>query len=295
MLLDKLKNILPYVKDDYPNDFKEIINNLFSTSEPNEEVIKFIWYAYTFSQNVHKGQLRRSGKPYFTHCSSVGVILSEWKMDSKTIAAGLMHDVIEDTDITRKDLVDKFGNEIADLVEGVSKLSDIKFSSRREKQAENFMKMFLSVAKDLRVIIIKFADRLHNMSTISHLPLIKQRRIAVETRDVYAPLAHRLGMNKLKIELEDMILKTLEPDEYKILKKKTKASKKQREKYIQEFTKPIKNELDKFKINAKIFGRVKHYYSIFGKMKKQNKKYEELFDLFAIRIIVDKIEGLDLI
>ena len=290
MLLEKLKKILPYDGNEYPKDFQEIIQNLSSESDLNEDIITFIWDAYCFSKSAHEGQLRRSGEPYFSHCASVGVLLSQWKMDSRTIAAGLMHDVIEDTDISRKDLVDKFGEEIAELVEGVSKLSGIKFSSRRERQAENFMKMFLSVAKDLRVIIIKFADRLHNMSTIGYLPLIKQRRIAIETRDVYAPLAHRLGMNKLKIELEDMILKTLEPNEYKNLQKKTKASRKQREKYIEEFSKPIKGELLKFNIEAEIFGRAKHYYSIFGKMRKQNKKYEELFDLFAIRIIVDKIE-----
>ena len=193
-------------------------------------------------------------------------------MDSKTIAAGLLHDVIEDTEISRNDMVKKFGEEVTDLVDGVSNLSGIKFSSRMEKQAENFMKMFLSVAKDLRVIIIKFADRLHNMNTIGHLPLIKQRRIAIETRDVYAPLAHRLGMNQLKIELEDMVLKTLEPDEYQNIHKKIMATRKQRGKYIDEFTKPIHAELDKFKIQAEIKGRAKHYFSILGKMRKRNKK-----------------------
>ena len=290
MLLEKLKKILPNNGNEYPKEFRQIIKNIYLESDPDKEAVNFIWEAFRFSNNAHEGQKRRSGEPYFTHCASVGIILSEWKMDTRTIAAGLMHDVIEDTDVSRNDMVDKFGEEIAELVDGVSKLSGIKFSSRREKQAENFMKMFLSVAKDLRVIIIKFADRLHNMSTIKHLPLIKQRRIAIETRDVYAPLAHRLGMNKLKIELEDLILKTLEPEEYKLLQKKTKASRKQREKYIEEFTKPIKDELNNFNIQAEIFGRAKHYFSIAGKMQKQNKKYEELFDLFAIRIIVNKIE-----
>ena len=290
MLLDKLKNILPGEGNEYPKDFRKIIQNLYPESDPDEEIISFVWDAYKFSKNAHEGQLRRSGEPYFTHCSSVGVILSEWKMDSKTIAAGLLHDVIEDTNISRNDMIEKFGEEITDLVDGVSKLSGIKFSSRLEKQAENFMKMFLSVAKDLRVIIIKFADRLHNMGTIEHLPLIKQRRIAIETRDVYAPLAHRLGMNKLRIELEDLVLKTLEPDEYKHLRKKIRASRKQREKYIDEFSKPIREELKTFSISAEIEGRAKHYYSILGKMRRRNKNFEELFDLFAIRIIVDKVE-----
>ncbi len=290
MLLDKLKKILPNDGNGYPKDFQHIIQNLYPDSDPNEKIIKFIWGAYNYSTNAHKGQLRHSGEPYFTHCSAVGIILSQWKMDAITIAAGLMHDVIEDTDASRKDMVDNFGEEIAELVDGVSKLSGIKFSSRREKQAENFMKMFLSVAKDLRVIIIKFADRLHNMTTIDHLPLIKQRRIAIETRDVYAPLAHRLGMNNLKVEFEDLILKTLEPNEYKQLQKKTRATRKQREKYIEEFSKPIKDELQNFNIDSDIFGRVKHFYSILGKMRKQNKNFEELFDIFAIRIIVQKVE-----
>ncbi len=224
MLLDKIKSILPHNNNNYPADFQEIIENLYPASEPADDTVLFIWDAYCFSKDAHAGQMRHSGKPYFTHCSSVGVTLSKWKMDSNTIAAGLLHDVIEDTEISREDIVRKFGKEVTDLVDGVSNLSGIKFSSRMERQAENFMKMFLSVAKDLRVIIIKFADRLHNMNTIKHLPLIKQRRIAIETRDVYAPLAHRLGMNRLKIELEDLVLKTLEPDEYKNIHKKISRS-----------------------------------------------------------------------
>jgi len=290
MLLEKLKKILPNSDKEYPVEFQNIIDNLYPKSEPEDDKVLFIWDAYCFSKKAHDGQLRKSGKPYFTHCASVGVTLSKWNMDASTIAAGLLHDVIEDTEITREKMVEKFGIEVTELVDGVSKLSGIKFSSRLEKQAENFMKMFLSVAKDLRVIIIKFADRLHNMTTIKHLPLIKQRRIAIETRDVYAPLAHRLGMNRLKIELEDLVLKTLEPDEYRKLQKKIKATKKQREKYIEEFTRPIKVELEKFNIESDIKGRAKHYFSILGKMRSRNKNFEELFDLFAIRIIINKIE-----
>ena len=290
MLLEKLKKILPNSDKEYPADFQNIIDNLFHKSEPDNDKVLFIWNAYCFSQKAHDGQLRKSGKPYFTHCASVGVTLSKWNMDASTVAAGLLHDVIEDTNVTREEMVDKFGVEVTELVDGVSKLSGIKFSSRLEKQAENFMKMFLSVAKDLRVIIIKFADRLHNMTTIKHLSLIKQRRIAIETRDVYAPLAHRLGMNRLKIELEDLVLKTLEPVEYRKLQKKIKATKKQREKYIEEFTSPITLELEKFNIKSDIKGRAKHYFSILGKMRTRNRTFEELFDLFAIRIIIDKVE-----
>ncbi len=290
MLLEKLKKILPKNSNEYPLEFQKIIENLYPTLDPDDEKVCFIWDAYSFSQKAHEGQTRHSGAPYFTHCSSVGVTLSEWKMDSRTIAAGLLHDVLEDTDISREEMTENFGEEVTQLVEGVSKLSGIKFSSRMEKQAENFMKMFLSVAKDLRVIIIKFADRLHNMSTIKFLPLMKQRRFAIETRDVYAPLAHRLGMNKLKMELEDFVLKALEPDEYKSLHKKIKATRKEREKYIDEFIQPISIELKKFNINAEIKGRAKHYFSILGKMRTQNLVFEDLFDLFAIRILVDKVE-----
>ena len=273
----------------YPKDFQQIINNLSVDKEQDAQTFDRLWRAYQFGSHAHRDQKRRSGKPYFTHCAAVGAVLASWNMDIDTIIAGLLHDTIEDTDVTRENIVELFNEDIATLVEGVSKLSGIKFSSRQEKQAENFMKMFLSVAKDLRVIIIKFADRLHNMSTINYLPLIKQRRIAIETRDVFAPLAHRLGMNKLKMELEDLILQVLEPDEYNQLVKKVKATKKQREQYIDDFSLPIKSELEKYDIKAEVFGRAKHFYSIYGKMIRRNKKFEELFDLFAIRIIVKKV------
>ncbi len=290
MVLNTLKKILPGFEKGYPKEFISIIENLFEVNESNQEIVDLIWRAYQFGENAHKGQLRRSGKPYFIHCSAVAVKLSEWHMDINTIIAGLLHDTVEDTDVTHEKLAEEFNPEIAELVEGVSKLSGIRFNTRQEKQAENFMKMFLSVAKDIRVIIIKFADRLHNMKTLSHLPLIKQRRIAIETRDVFAPLAHRLGMNKLKIELEDLVLNTLEPNSYKELEKKIRSSKKDREKYIRQFSNPIKDEIEKFDIEARVFGRAKHYYSIFGKMQKRNKRFEELFDLFAIRIVVEKVE-----
>jgi len=288
MILNALKNFVG-ASNGYPKDFNRIIENLNITVEQDSETFHLLWKAYQFGSEAHKEQKRRSGKPYFTHCASVGAVLADWNMDVDTIIAGLLHDTIEDTDVTRELIVSEFNEDVASLVEGVSKLSGIKFHSRQEKQAENFMKMFLSVAKDLRVIIIKFADRLHNMSTIHHLPLIKQRRIAIETRDVYAPLAHRLGMNKLKMELEDLILQVLDPDEYRKLEKNVKATKKQRESYIEEFSAPVIDELKNYAIEAVVFGRAKHYYSIYGKMKRRNKKFEELFDLFAIRVIVEKV------
>ena len=290
MVLNTLKKILPSKGNGFPKPFQKILSIITENSEINDESINQIWKAYELSKGAHKGQKRRSGEPYFTHCVEVGITLAQWHLDTDAIIAGLLHDTIEDTDVTKEKIVQEFGEEIANLVEGVTKLSGIKFNSRQQKQAENFMKMFLSVANDIRVIIIKFADRLHNMKTIGHLPLIKQRRIAIETRDVYAPLAHRLGMWKLKAELEDLVLETIEPAVYKDLTKKVKSSKKELQKSIDEFTAPIQTELDSFDIKSNIFGRSKHFTSIYGKMVKQGKQFSEIFDHLAIRIIVDKIE-----
>ena len=213
MVIEKLNRYFSEKTRKFPSDFSKIIKDINFDSNNKDTQLELIWKAYNIGVNAHKNQLRKSGKPYFSHCVEVAHTLAKWNMDLDTIVAGLLHDTIEDTNITKEDISETFNEDIAQLVEGVSKLSGIKFNSRQEKQAENFMKMFLSVAKDLRVIIIKFADRLHNMHTISYLPKIKQRRIAIETRDVFAPLAHRLGMNQLKIELEDLVFKTINPNE----------------------------------------------------------------------------------
>ena len=290
MVLKKINSYLAVKSKKFPSDFKKIINEINIDIDNHEVQIDLLWKAYEIGSDAHKNQLRKSGKPYFTHCVEVACTLAKWKMDIDTIIAGLLHDTIEDTYITKEDIVNTFNQDIAELVEGVSKLSGIKFNSRQEKQAENFMKMFLSVAKDLRVIIIKFADRLHNMNTINHLPRIKQHRIAIETRDVFAPLAHRLGMNQLKTELEDLVFKTIEPDNYYNIDKKIKATKRQREKYIKNFISPIDEEMKSSHIHIDIFGRAKHYYSISSKMNIRNKAFEDIFDLFAIRIVVNKIE-----
>lgn len=290
MVLKSLNNYLSGGSKKFPREFTKIINEINFDSKKKSEQTDLLWKAYNVGINAHKNQLRKSGKPYFSHCIEVAFILSKWKMDIDTIAAGLLHDTIEDTEITKDDIAIFFNQDIADLVEGVSKLSDIKFNSRQEKQAENFMKMLLSVAKDLRVIIIKFADRLHNMHTINYLSKMKQRRIAIETRDVFAPLAHRLGMNQLKLELEDLVFKTINPEKYNNIDKKIKATRKQREKYINSFINPINVDMKELNISIDIFGRAKHYYSILSKMDNRNKKFEEIFDLFAIRIIVDKVE-----
>ena len=287
-----LNNILKKItssKSKYPPGFLEIIKCIDKENQ-TEDNLGLVWKAYQLSQESHKNQLRKSGEPYFSHCESVGKILAKWNIDVETIIAGLLHDVIEDTTTTKKDIIKEFNQDIGNLVEGVTKLSGIKFNSRKQEQAENFMKMFISMAKDIRVILIKFADRLHNMSTIEHLSESKRKRIALETKEVYAPLAHRLGMNNVKTQMEDLVFKTLSPKKYNYIRKKVNNSKKDREKYIEKFIKPISKELAGFDISADIFGRSKHYSSIIGKMEKRSKKFEEIYDLFAIRIIVDKID-----
>jgi GTP pyrophosphokinase len=211
-------------------------------------------------------------------------------MDYETIAGGVLHDVAEDTDITIEQVEREFGSSIAQLVDGVTKISGLKMQGFERQQAENFRKMLLSMVKDIRVILIKFADRLHNMRTLEYLPEKKRQRIARETREVYAPLAHRLGLAKIKWELEDLSLKYLEPDVYFDLFTKIRETREEREKTIQEVTHPIRQALVEAKIQARFEGRPKHFYSIFNKITKRGVPFEEIYDLLAIRIIVDKVE-----
>lgn len=286
-----LTRLVPQLIGEYPKPFMALLNRIAIPESQNPETIKqILWQAYQFGETCHEGQKRSSGKPYFEHCLAVAMYLAEWKMDYRTVIGGLLHDVVEDTDVTIKDLDERFDEDVAHLVDGVTKLGGIRFSSRKEKQAGNFMKLLLSVAKDLRVIIIKFADRLHNMETISYLPQIKQHRIAIETRDVYAPLAHRLGMAKVKWQLDDLILKTLHPKEYKEIDQKLKASQRARTKFIESVIKPVREELAKYNFDARVYGRPKSHASIYGKMIRRGKEFEDIYDLYAIRIIVEKIE-----
>lgn len=249
--------------------------------------IPLIRKAYEFSEKAHRGQFRESRTPYLDHCLEVAFILAEQHLDSATIAAGLLHDVVEDTDVAIEQVKEEFGEEISLLVDGVTKIGELKFKSLEEEQVEYFRKMLLSMAKDIRVIIIKLADRLHNMRTLDSLDKEKQRRIATETREVYAPLAHRFGMAKIKWELEDLSLKYLYPEAYNELVRKINARIEDREAYIREITEPLKRELEKAGIKAEIVGRPKHFDSIYRKMKKRGKPFEEIYDLFAIRVIVD--------
>lgn len=272
----------------YKNTFNELLRKLKKYS-PNSDAA-LLHLAFDFGSEAHKDQLRKSGEPYFIHCLEVAKILTELKLDAKTVAGGLLHDVVEDTGVRIEEVEEKFGADVALLVDGVTKISELRFESLEERQAENFRKMIISMVKDIRVILIKFADRLHNMRTIEYLPEKKRKRIAIETRDVYAPLAHRLGIAKIKWELEDLILKTLEPDVYWDLMQKISDKREEREKYIRKVTSPIKKELREANIKATITGRPKHFYSIYGKMKKRQLPFEEIYDLLAIRIIVQKIE-----
>ena len=286
-----LNKLAPQLFGDYPKSFLKLYDQIFISPDADKIFLKdILWKAYEFGKRYHEGQKRLSGEPYFNHCIEVASTLASWNMDYTTIIAGLLHDVIEDTKITVDDLEKEFDKDLANLVDGLTKISGIEFSTRKEKQVGNFMKMLLSVAKDIRVIIIKFADRMHNMETIEYLPRIKQRRIAIETRDVYSPLAHRLGMASVKSRLDDLTFKVLNNEEYNSINSKIKTTNRQRKKLIKSYIGPIEEGLIKYNIKSKIYGRSKSYFSIYGKMIQRKKKFEDIYDLYAIRIIVEKIE-----
>ena len=246
--------------------------------------------AYDFAEKAHQGHKRLSGEPYIIHPLAVAHILTELEQDPLTISAALLHDVIEDADVSREDLERHFGKEVARLVEGVTKLGQLTFISREVRQAENFRKMFVAMGEDFRIIIIKLADRLHNMRTLKYLPPEKQRETALETREIFAPLAHRLGMWRLKWELEDLSFSYLEPDKYEEIKNRVAESRGARESYLQEFVAEVKKMLKKVGIDIQLTGRPKHFYSIYRKMVDQNLEFDEIYDLTAVRGIVDTIK-----
>ena len=246
--------------------------------------------AYQMSAQAHQGQKRMSGDDFVSHSVAVATIRAEQQMDTTTIAAALLHDVVEDSDITLDRLRRDFGNEVADLVDGLTKISTLNFRSTAEEQAENYRKLLMSVARDARVIIIKLADRLHNMRTLDPLPPDKRKRIALETRELYAPLAHRFGMAGVKAELEDLAFKYLEPDDYKQLAKQVKARRVERDRTIERMRAPLADELRRAGIVGwEIVGRPKNLWSIFKKMKKRGKPFEEIYDLLAVRVLVNNI------
>jgi guanosine-3',5'-bis(diphosphate) 3'-pyrophosphohydrolase len=246
--------------------------------------------AFAYSQRAHKGQKRESGEAYITHCVEVGKILADLYLDTATICAAFLHDVVEDTDIGVDEIREAFGEEIATIVDGLTKIARVEFSSSTEQQAENFRKLLLSMARDARVIIVKLADRLHNMRTLEALPAGKRRRIALETREIYAPLAHRLGMARLRWELEDLAFKCLEPQAYKRLAKKVRERRKQREEWISQLAEPLREELERAGISCEVTGRPKHLWSIHNKIVRRGKPYEEIYDLMAIRVMTESIK-----
>jgi GTP diphosphokinase / guanosine-3',5'-bis(diphosphate) 3'-diphosphatase len=246
--------------------------------------------AYDFSAAVHKGQKRASGEPYLTHPVEVAGVIADLKLDAASVVTGLLHDTVEDTLTTLDEIERGFGTEIAALVDGVTKISQISFSSREEKQAENFRKMIIAMARDIRVILIKLADRTHNMRTLNHLPPERQHDIAQETLDIYAPLAHRLGIYWMKSELEDNSLRYLRPEVYYQLKRNVAKKKAERERYITEVLAVLSKRLEESGIEAEVTGRPKHFYSIYQKMQSQNLLYDQLYDIVAFRIVVDTVQ-----
>ena len=287
-----------------PEDLYQDLISRIKKYHPSDD-ITLIEKAYHLADDAHKGQARKSGEPYIIHPLCVGIILADLEMDKETIAAGLLHDVVEDTLYTDDELREIFGADVALLVDGVTKLQHFnmegagnigkaaetdKDKDKVDIQAENLRKMFLAMAKDIRVIIIKLADRLHNMRTLTYMPPEKQQRIARETLDIYSPLADRLGISKIKVELDDLSLKYLEPEAYYDLVDKIDTKKEAREAYIQSVVAEVKAHVDEANIRAMIDGRIKHFFSIYRKMINQNKTLDQIYDLFAIRIVVDSIK-----
>ena len=265
---------------------------------PSDEV-SLIEKAYRVADAAHKGQVRKSGEPYIIHPLCVAIILAELEMDKETIVAGILHDVLEDTIMTEEEMREEFGDDVTLLVDGVTKLQQLQLSGgnddgktadRMELQAENLRKMFLAMAKDIRVILIKLADRLHNMRTLKYKSPESQKRIAKETLEIYSPIAQRLGISKIKVELDDLSLKYLEPDVYYDLVDKIAIRKSVREEYIQAIVKEVREHIENAGIKAEIDGRVKHFFSIYKKMKNQNKTIDQIYDLFAVRIIVSSVK-----
>ena len=257
---------------------------------PSEDV-SMVEKAYRVADKAHTGQVRKSGEAYIIHPLYVAIILAELEMDKETIVAGLLHDVVEDTVMTDEQIKEEFGEEVALLVDGVTKLGQLSYDADKiEVQAENLRKMFLAMAKDIRVIIIKLADRLHNMRTLKYMKPEKQKEKARETMDIYAPIAQRLGISKIKIELEDLSLKYLEPEAYYDLVEKVAQRKSARDEYVQSLVDEVSKYIKEAGIEATIMGRAKHFFSIYKKMVNQHKTLDQIYDLFAIRIIVKDVK-----
>ncbi len=258
----------------------------YLTPEQVEEVHK----AYLFGAQAHEGQQRLSGEPYIAHPIAVASILAELHMDHRSIVAAILHDVIEDTPTAKEQIAEEFGEEVALLVDGVSKLTQIKFRDKAEAQAENFRKMVLAMTQDMRVILIKLADRLHNMRTLGIMPPPKRRRIARETLEIYAPIAHRLGMHQVRIELEDLCFQAMHPTRYKVIQRAVKQARGHQKEVLRKVSASLKKSLKREEIDAQVLGREKHLWSIYQKMRTKNLSFEEVMDVFGFRIVVDRVD-----
>ena len=270
----------------YQETYEEIKKELIKQKR-TEEDINQIEQAYLWAKELHDGQFRASQEPYIMHPVEVAKILVDLKLDKDTIIAAFLHDVLEDTDTTPEQMEEKFGKDVVNLVQGVTKLSKYQFKSKEERQAENFRRMFIAMAQDIRIIVLKLADRLHNMRTLTYMTAVKQKKIAQETIDIFAPLANRLGMGKIKAELEDLSLRYLNPEKYYEIAKLVSETKAMRDSTVNSLIEQIKKELEKNKIKATIKGRAKHYYSIYNKMQRLNVSFDQLYDITAVRVIVD--------
>ncbi len=272
---------------------EELYDELISSVRkyhPSDD-ISLIEKAYELAKNAHKGQFRKSGEPYIVHPLAVAIIMAQLELDKESIAACLLHDVVEDTGITYREVEHRFGKEVAEIVDGVTKLGQLSYSTDKlEEQAENLRKMFLAMAKDIRVIMVKLADRLHNMRTLKYMKPEKQQEKARETMDIYAPLAQRLGISKIKVELDDLSLKYLEPEAYYKLVHEINEKKAERQRFVDEIVEEVRKNMEDAGIKATVTGRAKHFFSIYKKMVSKEKSLDQIYDMFAVRIIVDTVK-----
>src|SRR3954453_19915845 len=253
--------------------------------------IALVERAFDFSESAHRGQFRKSGEPYITHPLAVASILSQWRLDAQGLAAALLHDVMEDTTVTKVEIESSFGRPVAEMVDGVSKLDQIEFTTREEAQAENFRKMLLAMAKDVRVILIKLADRLHNMRTLDAMARTHRQRIARETLDIYAPIANRLGLNTLYLELQDLAFKHLYPLRYRILSTAIKAARGNRREVMNRLLDVIRDGLQRAGIHANVSGREKTSHSVYKKMREKRYSFSQVFDIYGVRVFVQDTQA----
>src|SRR5215475_11184103 len=273
LTVTKFRDLLHQMRENRPTDDLDLVKK-----------------AYDFSQKHHSGQTRASGEPYLVHPLEVALVLAEMKLDPVAVAAGLLHDSVEDTSVTIVDIRKEFGEQVAHIVEGVTKISQIDFASREEQQAENLRKMMLAMIDDIRVILIKLADRLHNMRTLEHLTPERQQKIAKETLEIYGPIAHRLGMGKIRGELEDLGFRYLDPIGYQQLHSAVEGRRKQGEEFLAKVEKQLRDKLKEAGITAKVESRIKRLFSIHRKLQKQHIQVDQVYDMLAMRVITRSIQ-----